>query len=390
MSTLSKTPRIEVVDALRGFAIFSIMLLHNLEHFDYWYFPEQLPGWLKAIDGNIWQTFFFLFSGKSYAIFSLLFGLTFFIQLNNQQKKGLDFSWRFIWRMFLLLIFGIINSVFYEGDILTLYAVIGIVLIPVRKLSNLWVFAIALILMLQPLEWAKFFYILGHPDYVAPARMSDMYFSRIGQYLGEGTFWEAAKGNLINGRIAVIYWSWENGRFFQTASLFMLGMLLGRLGKFSSSPENNKFWNLTLIYSIAGFLILNILRGSLPGLISREALLGRMQMIISSWSNFSFMVVLLSLFIVLYQNIAAYNILNKLSPMGRMSLSNYVMQSILGSIIYYNYGFGLYKYTGATFCLLIGICLFLVQLYFCKWWFKNHKQGPLEYIWHKATWLGSK
>jgi uncharacterized protein len=155
MTSLSKSPRIEVVDALRGFAILSIMLLHNIEHFDFYYFPEQLPQWMKALDGNIWKTLFFIFSGKSYAIFSLLFGLTFFIQFNNQQKKGLDFSGRFAWRLFLLLIFGFINSMFYEGDILSFYAVLGIVLLPVRKLNDLWVFIIAVVFMLQPVEWAK-------------------------------------------------------------------------------------------------------------------------------------------------------------------------------------------------------------------------------------------
>jgi len=70
-----------------------------------------------------------------------------------------------------------------------------------------------------------------------------------------------------------------------------------------------------------------------------------------------------------------------------MSLSNYVMQSIIGSSIYYGFGLGLYKYTGATFSLLIGIGLFLLQYYFCRWWMKNHDHGPLEGIWHRLTWI---
>jgi len=82
---MNETPnvRLHVVDALRGFAIVSIMLLHNLEHFDFYFFPQNLPVWMKALDKNIWDTMFFLFSGKSYAIFALLFGLTFFIQSDN-------------------------------------------------------------------------------------------------------------------------------------------------------------------------------------------------------------------------------------------------------------------------------------------------------------------
>jgi uncharacterized protein len=63
------------------------------------------------------------------------------------------------------------------------------------------------------------------------------------------------------------------------------------------------------------------------------------------------------------------------------------MQSIVGSTIYYKYGFKLYQYTGATYCLFIGILLFILQLQFCKWWLKTHYQGPLESLWHKLTWI---
>jgi uncharacterized protein len=96
--------RIEVVDALRGFAIMSIMLLHHLEHFDFWFFPENLPAWLKVVDGGIWKTMFFLFSGKAYTIFALLFGFTFFIMFNKQEQNGKDFRLRFVWRMLIFLL----------------------------------------------------------------------------------------------------------------------------------------------------------------------------------------------------------------------------------------------------------------------------------------------
>jgi uncharacterized protein len=144
---MSSPNRLHVVDALRGFAIVSIMLLHNIEHFDFYYLPENLPDWMVALDKGVWDTLFFLFGGKSYAIFALLFGLTYFIQTDNQQKKGKDFRERFAWRLLLLLGFGIINSTFYMGDILFVYALLGFTLIPVTRLSNKTVFTIALILL---------------------------------------------------------------------------------------------------------------------------------------------------------------------------------------------------------------------------------------------------
>lgn len=74
---------------------------------------------------------------------------------------------------------------------------------------------------------------------------------------------------------------------------------------------------------------------------------------------------------------------------GKMSLTNYISQSIIGAIIYFPFGLYLAPYCGYTLSLLIGFCVFLLQVKFCKWWLTGHKQGPLEYIWHKWTWIGT-
>ena len=382
-----KTPRVEVVDALRGFAIMSIMLLHNIEHFDYYNFPEALPEWMKILDKIIWETLFFLFGGKSYAIFALLFGFSFYIQNDNQEKKGNDFRLRFLWRLLLLLGFGIINTVFYEGDILVLYAVLGVVLILVCKWNDKAVFITAVILMLQPLEWMKFFYMLLHPDYVPMPNLSDHYFGMMGDYLKSNSFMDYAIGNLTIGRWASVFWSWENGRFFQAPALFLLGMLLGRRKLFIASVESNSFWKKALQYAIVLFILLFSLKTFLPEIIGRKELVTSLSVIVSSWSNLAFMIVLVATFIVLYQKDSVHKLLSKLIPFGKMSLTNYILQSIVGCFIYYRYGLGLVEYTGATYSLLIGIVLFILQLNFCKWWLSKHRQGPLEYIWHKATWI---
>jgi uncharacterized protein len=70
-----------------------------------------------------------------------------------------------------------------------------------------------------------------------------------------------------------------------------------------------------------------------------------------------------------------------------MSLTNYIAQSILGSFIYYGYGLGLYKYTGASFSILIGSTVIVIQIIFSHWWLKHYGQGPLERLWHKMTWI---
>lgn len=71
---------------------------------------------------------FFVFSNKAYAIFALLFGFSFYIQDNNQQRRGKDFRLRFIWRMALLFIIGQFNAAFFTGEILTMYAMLGLIL----------------------------------------------------------------------------------------------------------------------------------------------------------------------------------------------------------------------------------------------------------------------
>ena len=387
---MTGSSRLHVVDALRGFAIVSIMLLHNIEHFDFYYLPEGLPPWLVTLDKGIWDTLFFLFGGKSYAIFALLFGLTFFIQSDNQAKRGFDFRGRFAWRLFLLLLFGIINSSFYQGDILTIYAVIGLVLIPAARLGDRSVFWIAVILMMQPYEWFGIIRGLNNPEAGLPDPVSWSYFARTGEHLTGDSLLKTWLGNLTIGKPAVLYWNWENGRVFQTASLFLLGMLAGRRKLFIPSDSSRLFWTRTLTAASVAFIPLFIIKTHIAGWIGYEAVSRPASTIVTSWSNMAFMLVLVSGFVLLYRNSGFHRALNIFSSYGRMSLSNYVMQSVLGSFIYYGYGLGLYKYTGATMSLVIGIMLAVLQGLFSAWWLKHHRKGPLETVWHSATWTGSK
>lgn len=382
--------RLQVVDALRGFAIVSIMLLHNIEHFDFIYSPAGLPDWMVNFDKGLTGTMYFLFGGKAYAIFALLFGLTFFIQSDNQAKKGRDFRGRFAWRLVLLLLFGIVNSAFYEGDILSFYAVLGFFIIPVAKLSTRTVFWIALFLMLQPFEWFNVIRAVQNPDLIWGDPLSWSYFGKIGDYLAGDSLIKTWAGNLTNGKMAVVLWSWEQGRVFQTVSLFMFGMLAGRKELFVTSEKSRKFWLRTLIIASVSFIILFHFRNDLFGMISNTVVLRPLRTVYGSYSNMAFMLVLVSGFVLLFRTKGGFRSLNIFSSMGRMSLSNYIMQSVMGSFIYYGFGLGLYQYTGALYSLVIGILLALLQGFFSAWWMRHHRKGPLETVWHYATWAGYK
>ncbi|MBQ2495224.1 MAG: DUF1624 domain-containing protein, partial [Prevotella sp.] len=142
--------RIDVADALRGIAVAGIILYHSVEHFDI--FTKEPIVYTLPCDDLVGKVLAWLLSGKMYGIFAMLFGLSFFIMNDNQQQKGKCFSGRFAWRMCLLFVFGLVNVAFYDGDILMLYAVYGLLLIPISYLPSKAVWCIIGLLAIQPVE----------------------------------------------------------------------------------------------------------------------------------------------------------------------------------------------------------------------------------------------
>ena len=144
--------RIRVADALRGIAVAGIILIHACEHFNlYWaglpYRRALVEGLEEPVAGFMW----WLLAGKMYTIFALLFGLSFYVQSDNQAQRGRSFTRRFTWRMVLLLGIGLVNTAFYNGDVLVLYALLGVLLPWLGKLPPRWLWALFGILALQPL-----------------------------------------------------------------------------------------------------------------------------------------------------------------------------------------------------------------------------------------------
>jgi len=379
--------RIDILDVIRGFAIVSIMLLHNIEHFDVYFFPENLPTWIKSLDKIIWDSMFFMFAGKSYAIFALMFGVTFAIQLTNQQNKGKSFRARFAWRLFLLLGFGVINSAFFQGDILAIYAVVGILLIPLSMLNEKAILIIASFLMLLPFEWWNLVHAIQNPAQQINDPISWTYFGNMMQYIGNDSFYDTVVGNLTNGKIAVMLWNWENGRFFSILALFLFGYILGKRNLFQWSDTSKQFWKKALVIAAIAFIPLFLVQQKLDTLIESDIIRRSVSTIEVAWTNFAFMIVLVSSLTLLFQKEALRKKLMYFSAFGRMSLSNYVVQSIVGATIYYGWGFGMYRYTGATYGVLIGLVSVLIMGKLCAKWAQHFKQGPLETLWHKATWI---
>ena len=388
MNLTTSKPRIVIVDILRGVAIMAIMLLHNIEHFNFYNFPEPANDLMRSIDSGIWDTMFFIFAGKAYAIFSLLFGFSFYIQYTNQQNKSYDFRLRFLWRMVLLFCLGCINGAFFPGDILVLYSIISPILIITCRLSNKWLLIIAGGLLLQPMEWYKFFAALGDDNAIQSVAQWKIHMRNYYPVLAKPDFWATIKSNFWDGQWFSILWGYSHGRFFQTAALFLLGMILGRTGKFENLDSQMKFWSKTLLIGVLTFIPLYIFVNTIPELTPNKASQTALNTIFSSFRNFSFTMILVGFIVIVWNHIKRGKLFDTLAIYGKMSLTNYITQSIVGSFVYFEFGLGLWNDLGKTGSFLMGIALLICQIMFCKLWLSHFKQGPFEYIWKKATWIG--
>lgn len=386
-----KIGRIEVVDALRGVALFAIVILHCFEHYNLYCIPEGTPQWLKALDKGVWDTTWFLMAGKAFSTFSLLFGLSFYIQYCNAARKGIPFKGRFVWRMFLLFLFSQFHSLFYNGDILLLYAVMGVFLVAVSGFSTRTVLVIASVMIIQPVEWIRVICTLCDIPFLEYGNNWLKYAVLAKPVMESGSFLEVVQSNITYGQLYGNLWQIENGRIFQIGGLFLFGMVAGRLSLFQNTRESMMVWKKISLWSAVLFIPLNLLRMVYPGIAKGDkALLMPLDIAVPSICNFLLMCFLVSCFVLLwYDKGNGYKFQRLFIPFGKMSLTNYIAQSVIGVSVFYGFGLNLYKSTGATACLLIAVVIFAILLAFSRFWLSCHRQGPLEWIWKKLTWINS-
>lgn len=388
---MNKLPRVDIIDALRGLAVMSIVIIHSVEHFIYPVYPDKAlqPEWLVTLDSLVFNVIFSLIAGKGYSIFALLFGFTFYIQFINQQNKGYDFRGRFIWRLLILSGFATINAAFFPGgDVLLLYAITGLSLPIVCKMSNKAIMSIALICFLQPIELFHFVSSHLNESYTIPKLNVGGLYEIVQEGVKKGDWKTFLFENISTGQKASLLWAIDNGRFVQTIGFFLLGFLLSRKNLFIYSSENTQFWIKVLIISSILFGILYPLKVEWYDTVESSMSKSSIGTALDMWQKLAFTLVILSSFITAYYNSSFKRILSKLKVYGRMSLTNYISQSIIGAFIFFPIGLNLSPYLGYSASLIVGIFIFIFQLYLNHKWFQNFKQGPLEKLWQKATWIG--
>lgn len=382
--------RISAIDALRGFSLLGIVMLHCMEHFDLTSYPNYTNELIAKLDMGVYDVIRFFVQGKSYAIFSMLFGLSFFIQMDNQADKGVDFRLRFLWRMALLFVLGYVNGLMYLGEFFVVYAVLGCIMVLLWRVPTKILLAIALLLFLQIPEWTALAkVVLGG----APNERSEMakYMSSLyvecADLFTNGTFCDMIKFNLWKGQLAKCLWVIDVVRYLQLTGLFIIGMLIGRAGIHRTEESMTRWSRKALPWALGVFAFFYGLSLLLPLFGLEGYALSQARMLLRNYANLGQMIFYVSGLVLLYYKSKGWRkVLDKLAPVGRMSVTNYMMQSVFGVFIFYGFGLNLAAATFAE-CAVAGVVICTVQILFSNWWMKRHYYGPVEWLWRTATWM---
>lgn len=389
-------PRIESIDALRGLALAGIFICHMTENYIGSMAPQSFTDAVHVgiIDNIIDGLIFFFLRGKFIALFSFLFGLSFFIQMDKGAKQGKPFGGRFLWRLIILLGIGYVHSLFYRGDILTIYAFLGLFLIPFYKLSNKWLLGFAALLFLGIARYAVYFLIGtdsifgGSPEMDGNAPWVTAYYD----ILKNGSLWDVFASNAVEGHKGKADFQFSIfGRGYFTFAFFLLGLYVGRIGFFQNFREHQKTINKVLIWSGVGLVVsFGIVAAAFSqvgpdgGLDSWFAMIGLTAL---DMANAAQTFLWIGVFVLLYQKTKPERWLATLAPYGRMALTNYVLQSILGTFLLYGWGLGLIGELRQLYTFLFALVLIALQVWLSKLWLRHFKYGPLEWLWRCLTYF---
>ncbi|MCS3320531.1 DUF418 domain-containing protein [Bacteroides fragilis] len=388
--TITPKKRINSIDALRGFALIGIMLLHCMERFDLTLAPVvESPFW-QAIDTAVYDSLYFLFSGKSYAMFSLLFGLSFFMQMESQAAKGVDFRGRFLWRLALLFLFGYINGLVYMGEFFMVYAVLGVFLIPLYKVPTRWLLVLCVLLFLQIPAVISFVSLLSDNvanEPTAAAAYMDRLFERAADVFINGSLMDVLSFNTFDGQSAKCLWVFNNFRYLQLLGLFIAGMLIGRRGIHKSEEKMVKYSRLFLPYCLAFWAVFYAVAFLLPvwGVDGFALRVG--QTLFKTYGNLGQMMVYFCGFTLLYYRYKGQKVLDRIAPVGRMSVTNYMAQSIVGVSLFYGFGGNFAVEFNYLQSFLLGAAFCVIQIAYSNWWIKRFYYGPMEWLWRSLTWF---
>jgi len=386
-------PRHIILDALRGLALLGICLA-NFSEFSLYSFLDKgvtdaMP--TAGIDRIVRYLQYIFIDGKFYTIFSLLFGIGFYIILQNSAEKGRNGLKIFFRRMSVLFLIGLCHLIFlWAGDILILYAFMGFFLPLFRNVSNKKLLVWSAVLLAFPILIDAGVEIFGW-NLSAPAIGVTRYFHAMFG-ITEDTFpvWLAEQQTYLDvlrfniaGSFIRMQEFIEGNRAFKVLGLFLLGLYIGRNKIYANLEDHSSLLKKVRFY---GFLI------GIPTtlLYAWSAMNGHPWNLVARSTLYTVSILPLSLAYI--TTICLWYIGHKKNAVfrifaapGRMALTNYIMQSVFGMIIFYGIGFGLGASVGLVYVELIAVGVFFVQILYSYAWLSKWRFGPLEWGWRMLT-----
>ncbi len=380
--------RYKLIDIVRGFALLGVVVVN-------WYWlgtvhfldSDQLQN-LSTVSIDQYVEFFnqFFFDDKFYTLFSILFGLGFALQLNKASAKGIDLRKTFARRLIILFFIGLIHTVFfYYGDILHIYALLGFILILFRNQSNRFILItiIALIILLALMPSVRTLLTESHKgfDSMHPSQ-------RFEAVMNEGWI------GIIKINLDLLRIDYQNcldvlNRYLGILWRFLIGLYIGRLHLLQYANRYLPLYKQLLpLGLILGLFSNGLLLGMAYGAriyIPESAFPWSLLSIILEVGIPALSIAYLCMIVLLYQQAPWHRILDLIAPIGRMALTNYLMQSLLFVMIFYGIGLGVLGKIGAFLITLTAISVYLLQVWFSTWWLKIFRYGPAEWAWRCLT-----
>ena len=395
VNPLPVNERIATLDIVRGFALLG-MLVVNLPGFSTSFFAgadgsERWPGLLDQCAAMMRDM---LFAGKFNSMFSLLFGIGFTLQLGRLLERAPERAVAiYVRRLLALFAFGLAHTVlFWNGDVLHIYALLGFGLLLLRKVSDRVVYTMIGACLLYPVVSSTLRPFVMTPG-VVDMQILQMQTWEASNNLayGQGSFLAAA---MEHAREAVYFYTdpfmlWSAlGFYLQIATTMLIGFLIGRNGWAQRIPELMP-WVKRLQWWAFGVGVANALIYGILGQLDPppEPPLANIMVSIAYVLSRLGMMIFYVLTIVRVAQVPEWQ--RRLAPMaaaGRMPLTNYLMQTLIATAIFYGWGFGQWDKLGPAAELLLAFAIFFViQVPLSLWWLQRFQYGPMEWAWRLAT-----
>ncbi|MBJ8338350.1 DUF418 domain-containing protein [Antrihabitans sp. YC3-6] len=386
-ASTASSSRLMNVDALRGFALFGILAVNICVFADGYYGSGVAnPHFDSWLDHTARFAVTMLFETKFYLLFSFLFGYSFTLQMASAERAGRSFRPRMLRRLGGLFVIGLLHgALLYHGEILSTYAVLGLILLAARRISpRAAIVAAASLIGLAGALWIALGTAAiasgGSADPVAAAdnasRMSDAYNGSIGTVAGYHL------GELPVAIVAIIGLQGAGA-----LAMFLLGLAAGKVEFFADVDRYR-------------LLLARILRFGLPIGLGGAAIYAYSATVRPGtgweWLGFGISEVTgplltasyVALGLALFRTGIGAAVVRGFAPAGRMALSNYIGQSLVLGIVFTAYGFRLTGDVGPLGTIGIAVVVFCAQLWLSGWWLRSHSYGPAEWVLRAITIAG--